>query len=315
MRPRTRMFNDLIEGDRLFPLATYGEYWFARESALVSPPSCFLKKLSSSVTILKKLTSFFDFCSRNPNSFAEHFEYVIDANIISMTYGLDAISFDDPLLSSPRKAVRSLGEAALPGRFFVDFIPALKYVPSWFPGGGFKIVAAKGKQLIKEMVDTPFEAVQRSMKAGTARPSFVSNTLRSIEEDSNKHYAENNIKHVAATMFATGTDTTRVTLLVFILAVLLNPDVQKKAQEEIDSVVDSGRLPDYQDEEALPYVSAVLKESLRWRPALPSGLPHFVAVEDVYRGYRIPAGSVILANSWAMLHDEARPWNIQIIEA
>ncbi|KAJ7284532.1 cytochrome P450 [Mycena rebaudengoi] len=278
-RPRACMFNDLIEGDCLFR-----EYW--RESRRLFHLQADVEQTHRLLRLLLK----------DPDSFAEHFEYVIDVNIVSMTYGLAVTSLNDPLLTSPRKAVSAMNAAALPGRFLVDFIPALKYVPSWFPGGGFKIAAATCKQLIKEMVDPPFEVVRRAMEAGTARPSFVSNTLRSIEEDSNKHYAENN--------YQTRTDTTRVTLLVFILAMLLNPDVQRKAQEEIDSVVGSGHLPDYQDEEVLPYVSAVLKESLRWRPALPSGLPHFVAIEDVYRGYRIPAGSVILANSWAMLHDE-----------
>jgi cytochrome P450 len=56
-----------------------------------------------------------------------------------------------------------------------------------------------------------------------------------------------------------------------VLAMLLNPDVQKKAQEQIDAVVSPGHLPECQDEEALPYVSAILKESFRWRPALPCG--------------------------------------------
>jgi cytochrome P450 len=52
-------------------------------------------------------------------------------------------------------------------------------------------------------------------------------------------------------------------LMSFILAVLAHPEVQKKAQEEIDSVVGPDRLPDFSDKENLPYVNAVLKEVLR----------------------------------------------------
>jgi cytochrome P450 len=49
----------------------------------------------------------------------------------------------------------------------------------------------------------------------------------------------------------------------------LYPEVQRKAQAEIDSVVGNSRLPDYSDQDALPYIQAVLKEVLRWHPVTP----------------------------------------------
>ena len=51
----------------------------------------------------------------------------------------------------------------------------------------------------------------------------------------------------------------------------LYPDVQRKAQAEIDQIVGNSRLPNFADEGALPYVRAVLKEVLRWHPAGPLG--------------------------------------------
>ena len=51
----------------------------------------------------------------------------------------------------------------------------------------------------------------------------------------------------------------------------LYPDVQRKAQAEIDQIVGNSRLPNFSDEGALPYVQAVLKEALRWHPAGPLG--------------------------------------------
>jgi len=50
---------------------------------------------------------------------------------------------------------------------------------------------------------------------------------------------------------------------------ILYPEVQRKAQAEIDDVVGNGRLPVFSDEEELPYVQAVLKEVLRWHPVAP----------------------------------------------
>jgi cytochrome P450 len=49
----------------------------------------------------------------------------------------------------------------------------------------------------------------------------------------------------------------------------LYPNVQRKAQAEIDRVVGNSRLPDYSDHDELPYLQAVLKEVLRWHPVVP----------------------------------------------
>lgn len=68
------------------------------------------------------------------------------------------------------------------------------------------------------------------------------------------------------------------------------PDVQKKAQHEIDGVVGRDRLPTYDDWDSLPYTEAILREVLRWRPVLPLGVPHRVTADDIYKGYLIPKG-------------------------
>lgn len=62
---------------------------------------------------------------------------------------------------------------------------------------------------------------------------------------------------------------THGTILVFLLAMLLYPHVQVKAQEEIDQVIGNGRLPDFGDREYLPYVEAICLETLRWHPVAP----------------------------------------------
>lgn len=51
----------------------------------------------------------------------------------------------------------------------------------------------------------------------------------------------------------------------------LYPDVAKKAQEEIDSVVGNDRLPSYADRECMPYVDALVKEVFRWNTVVPTG--------------------------------------------
>ncbi|KAK7441011.1 hypothetical protein VKT23_016792 [Stygiomarasmius scandens] len=82
-----------------------------------------------------------------------------------------------------------------------------------------------------------------------------------------------------------------------------NPDVQRKAQEEIDAVVGPEQLPTLSGRGRLPYVEAVIKEVLRWRPAVPLGIPRRVGSDDMYEGYRIPSDSIIISNVWAISRD------------
>lgn len=77
-----------------------------------------------------------------------------------------------------------------------------------------------------------------------------------------------------------------------------HPEVLKKAQAELDTVIGPHRLPEFEDMTSLPYVSAVIKELLRWRVVVPLGVPHRSLEDDEYRGYFIPKGSLLVSNIW-----------------
>ncbi|KAF7366442.1 Cytochrome p450 [Mycena sanguinolenta] len=91
-----------------------------------------------------------------------------------------------------------------------------------------------------------------------------------------------------------GADSTTSSLGTFILAMTLNPDIQKKAQAAVDKVVGHSRLPDFQDD--IPYVAAAVREVLRWCPVTPLSAPHAISEDDVYKGYHILAGAVVVGN-------------------
>ena len=82
------------------------------------------------------------------------------------------------------------------------------------------------------------------------------------------------------------------------------PQVQRRAQAEIDAVVGRDRLPTFDDAPRLTYVRAIIKEILRWRPPVPF-VPHVAAEEDWYEGMYIPKGTVCIANIWHCNHDRA----------
>lgn len=60
----------------------------------------------------------------------------------------------------------------------------------------------------------------------------------------------------------------------FMLAMVTYPEVQKRAQAEIDAVVGRDRMPTFADREQLPYIQACVREALRWKTAAPLGVPH-----------------------------------------
>ena len=62
------------------------------------------------------------------------------------------------------------------------------------------------------------------------------------------------------------------------LAMTLYPEIQKKAQAEIDAVVGPNRLPDFQDRPSLPYINAVVKELSRWNLVEPLGRPFVIVI-------------------------------------
>lgn len=86
--------------------------------------------------------------------------------------------------------------------------------------------------------------------------------------------------------------------MTFFLAMSVFPEVQKKAREEVDRVIGSHRLPVSADRDNLPYIMAIMKETHRWHPVAPMGLPHSSTAEDTYKGYRIPKGALLFPNAW-----------------
>ncbi|KAJ7251340.1 cytochrome P450 [Mycena rebaudengoi] len=301
-RPRSIMINELMGAEFSFGSMRYGEY--AREhrrlfhSAFHSTASRRFRpqQVNASHDLLRRLLENAD------DEIMNHIKHMNGTLIMSIAYGIDTLPSNDPYMVTAEAAIDAITEAIVPGRYLVDMIPILKYVPAWFIGAGFKRHARESKKLTVKMVQLPFQTTKRLIADGTAPPSYVSDKLQEIDENQDREHQEKVIQDTAGLMYAGGFDTTSAALGTFILAMLANPDVQKRAQEEIDAVVHEGHLPSFDDEESLPYVSAIVKEVLRWKPVTPIGVPHAVAVEDTYRGYRIPAGSIVVSNIWWVFH-------------
>ena len=83
----------------------------------------------------------------------------------------------------------------------------------------------------------------------------------------------------------------------------IHPEIQQRAQNEIDQLLGGERLPVLSDQDDLPYISAIIKEVYRWHTPLPVSIPKALMEDDVYKGYLLPKGATVLENVWAIFQD------------
>ncbi|KAG6848244.1 hypothetical protein H0H93_001985 [Arthromyces matolae] len=221
--------------------------------------------------------------------------------IMRVTYGHRITRDDDVYFEMMEEISHSLGNAGPPGNTPVDLFPILAYMPSWFPGAYYGAYARKQSRVIIESHDIPFENVRKEMAAGTAKPSLLVKMLEKLKpEEADDKETLLEIRGTAGVMYCA--------------AMTLHPECQKRAQEEIDRVIGSDRLPDFSDRDSLPYVQCVLQEVMRWNPVVPLGIPHRSLDDDVYRGMFIPKGSLVFGNARAMGLDENVYQNAEAFE-
>ena len=187
----------------------------------------------------------------------------------------------------------------------VDFFPWLRFLPD-----ALLPVRATAKELHrkeKALYLGHWLKAKEEAKAGTIMRCFSEDLVASQKADG---FSDDQACYITGTLLEAGSDTTSSTLYAFVQAMLLYPEVQKKAQEEIDRVVGSNRMPTMDDERGLQYIRAIVKESLRWMPTTILGaVPHAVTQDDWYEGYLIPKNAGVVNNVWAINMDPARHSN------
>ncbi|KAH8113547.1 cytochrome P450 [Phellopilus nigrolimitatus] len=238
-----------------------------------------------------------------PEKLEHHIRTEAGAIILKISHGYTIEPREqDPLVNLADEALAQFSSAVQPGAWLVDVLPILRHVPDWVPGTGFKRTALRWKRTVDELAEKPHEFVKQQMAAGTAIPSYTSALLEKGDLSPEEDFV---VKWSATSLYSGGADTTVSSMYCFFLAMTLFPEKQRKAQEEIDRVVGSDRLPGFEDRADLPYVNALVKEILRWHPVAPMGLPHQTIEDDIYEGMFIPKGSLLMANIWGFMHDPA----------
>ncbi|KAF9653254.1 CyP450 monooxygenase [Thelephora ganbajun] len=242
--------------------------------------------------------------AESPQDLWDHIKFTTGALIMSLTYGFDIKSHEDPFLAAAERALVILEEATVPGTFLVDTFPILKHIPSWLPGAKFKRSARAARNVFKTAVDGPLDYVKDSLKSGSARNASIASTcLDRIHDLSSRGFTEEDIRMITSSMYIAAVDTTLAISQVFFLLMAIHPEIQKKAQREIDQLLGGERLPTLADQGDLPYISALIKEIYRWHAPLPISIPKSLREDDVYKGYHLPKGATVMENVWAVFRD------------
>ncbi|OIW29095.1 cytochrome P450 [Coniochaeta ligniaria NRRL 30616] len=232
-----------------------------------------------------------------PQDFYQHNRRYSASVIMTVTYGSRLPSWDDPLMTSIYSVLDNFTEMIRPGRFVVEAFPRLKHLPEWMLGN-WRTYAAKKQAHDAKVYLGLWRDMKDKVEKGTAPPCYCRDFY--LQNPDKFDIDEELSAYTAGGLVEAGSETTGMALNNFILAMIKWPEVLKRGQEEIDRVVGPGRLPDWDDEAQLPYVRAIVKECLRWRPITRTGMVHSNTVDDWYEGYFIPKGSTVILNWWAI---------------
>jgi len=222
-----------------------------------------------------------------------------------MGYGYEVQGPNDQRVKVSRNIAKLGSDTILPGALLVNYLPFLRHIPEWLPWLSYKPLARYGYDLGQEILHGPMAHVREGILNGTAQPSLALEGLRETESlrGQEREKAEEVLSGALGSMYGAGTDTTVASMVSFFVVALFHPKIQTTAQRELDAVTNRERLPTFEDRPSLPFVDAICKELLRWAPVIPLAVPHATTEDDVYEGFFIPKGAVVIGNAWAILRD------------
>ncbi|KAJ8483391.1 hypothetical protein ONZ45_g14616 [Pleurotus djamor] len=277
-RPKNIVVGELLTKGYLMAITRYGDLWKRMRRAAheaVGPHIYeeYFPQLELEASVL--VSTFFD----SPDDFFNHIRRATTSLMISLIYGLPPIlNSSDPMIVWIEDVAQRLAIAARPGAHYVEFLTWMTYLPRWMCP--WRTDAERWHIETSARFRELLDGVAAREKAGSHHPCI---STRLLQECSKGTLSLDETTWTAGTLYLAGSDTTAITMLWFMQAMLLHPSVQFAAQEELDRVVGKSRMPTFGDFDNLPYIQAIVKEVLRWRP--------------------IPKDSIVIANAWGLNQD------------
>ncbi|XP_058773584.1 geraniol 8-hydroxylase-like [Vicia villosa] len=187
----------------------------------------------------------------------------------------------------------------------VDFFPVLKMVDPQ----GIRGVSATYLDKLLQIIDS-YIIKRLELRGGENYVKYddMLDNLLDISQQNGQKMDNTKIKHLFLDLFVAGTDTTSYTIEKAMTELIHNPHAMLKVKEELAQIIGIGKTVQESDIVKLPYLQAIVKETLRLHPSAPLLLPRKAKIDVQIQGYTIPQGAQVLINKWAMARDP-KIWN------
>ncbi|KAH7380908.1 cytochrome P450 [Cadophora sp. MPI-SDFR-AT-0126] len=300
-RPRMIVFGELFNDGASVAAQPYGHAWSLRRKLLHNS----LK--SSALPAYKprqeaEAMNFIADIAKDSSSWSEAIDRFAASVVFSLAYGRRIASLDSKTLKKRQFLFRVAAKIMAPGAYLVETLPYLLHLPD-FLSRWKEYPLRMGRELAAfdiSLVDAVKEDVKEDKGMIQVSLTETMLDLKKKGEAGADTLAEAHFAAIPAVLFGAGSETTNSTLHSAVNTFVTHPHVQHAAQAEIDKVVGQHRSPTFGDQANLPYIDALVKEILRWRPAAVFGVPHATSEADTYNDYRIPKGTVVWPAAWGL---------------
>ncbi|KAI8534996.1 hypothetical protein RHMOL_Rhmol10G0140700 [Rhododendron molle] len=180
-----------------------------------------------------------------------------------------------------------------------DYVPVL----GWIDYKGFEKNLAK----FHKRLDVIFQALIDERRWDESKNTTIDHLL-SLQESQPDYYTDTIIKGLISVMILAGTDISAVTFEWAMSFLVNHPQVLQKARAEVDAHVGQDRLIDEHDVQKLPYLQAIISETMRLCPPAPLLVPHMSSDDCTIAGYNIPRDTIFMVNAWA-IHRDPKVWD------
>ncbi|CAL1705110.1 unnamed protein product [Somion occarium] len=298
-RPSLHIAKLLYDDNEEIAIARYGPTWKALRRAahdILSHEAC-MKHLPIQHAEASQLM--YDLLERPKGLYTHIYRYSASV-ILSVVAGIHCPRFEGSIIEDFDSMIRQLEYIMRPGGSPpVDLIPLLKHIPSRWALWKTKAreVRAAQEKLFFGILDHCVDRIKRDER----NDCFLEYVL---DHQSRYGLDYRKMAYLGGTLLMAGSDTTAVFLRWFVACMVTHPDVQMRAQQEIDEIIGLDRSPVLNNIERLPYLRAIINEVHRFRPVTPTAMPHTTTADERVGDFLIPKGATIFMNVWAIYHHE-----------
>lgn len=294
-RPELHIASKHLAKNMSMALMPFSKQWQAHRRIVVSLLNSTSNKRYQYVQDIESKQVLHDLLTSQ--DFSSSFERYSTSLVYTLAYGIRLESITRPEIAEMRYIIHCLLDGLKNITMAViELFPILDHLPRFI---------APWKQFWQERHNRTIQFLLQNLRYARSTQKSSWTWAREVQQalDNAGETGDAEVAYLVGTMNEAAVETTLGTLRTAIKALLLNPAVAKRAQQEIDDIVGSDRIPQFEDMPAMPYMDAIIKEVLRWQPVTPLGAPHSTDTDQEYMGYRIPRGSIIMQNFYEMVHD------------